>query len=374
MIRPYQVCTRCIMDISDPLIVFDEDGYCNHCTEALNRINEQLLPLSGRAQALDVLIDKIKKEGKGKPYNCIIGLSGGVDSSTVAYWVSKLGLNPLAIHFDNGWNSELSVDNINMLVDKLKIDLYTYVVDWSEFRDLQLAYIKSSVANCEAPTDHAISALLWNAAKQHKVKYVLTGSNLATESIMPYSWGHYNQDLKNIRAIHKQFGTMPLKTFPTRRLDRYFYDVFVKRIRFIPFLNYLDYNKDQSKQMLISEIGWRDYGGKHYESIWTRFFQGYYLPVKFGFDKRRPHLSSMICAGLLSREEALAEMEKASYDENLLQNDMEFVLKKFDFTMEQFEKLMKTPPRPATDFPSHYYLFHIMAKYKNIFRKIATSG
>jgi N-acetyl sugar amidotransferase len=370
----YRVCTRCIMDSSDPEIVFDDEGQCNHCTAALGRMKVQLEPLEQRRRSLGLLVDKIKTEGKGKDYDCIIGVSGGVDSTAVAYHVKALGLRPLAVHFDNGWDSELAVDNIKRALDKLGIELYTHVVDWEEFRDLQLSFLKASVANCETPTDHGITALLFRMASKVGTRFILSGSNLVTEAIMPYAWGHYNQDLRHIKALHRRFGTVPLKTMPLISLFDYFYFVLARKIRQIPFLNYIDYNKDAAKDLLARELGWRDYGGKHYESVWTRFFQGYYLPVKFGYDKRRAHLSTMICSGQIAREVARGEMEHPGYPPELLRQDMQFVMKKFGLSQEQFDAIMKAPNREARDYPSHYFLFHTMRRYKNVFRKIATTA
>jgi N-acetyl sugar amidotransferase len=370
----YQMCKRCIMDTSEPEITFDDNGYCNHCTSALKRMEDQLLPPAKREQALAALVKKIKAEGHGKEYDCIIGVSGGVDSTTTAYMVKNLGLRPLAVHFDNGWDSELAVDNIKRTIEKLGIELYTHVVDWEEFRDLQLCFLKASVANCEIPTDHGITALLFGMASKVGTRFILSGSNLATEAIMPHTWGHYNQDLKHIKAIHRRFGSRKLKTMPLISLFDYFYYVFVKRIRQIPFLNYIDYRKEKAKEILAREMGWRDYGGKHYESVWTRFFQGYYLPTKFGFDKRRAHLSTMICSRQISRDEALREMEQPIYPSELLRDDTQFVMKKFGLGQEQFDAIMRTPVHDPKEYPSHYFLFHNLRKYKNIFRKIATSA
>ena len=375
MIRLYQICKRCIMDTSDPEIRFDTHGICNHCTAALERIHKQLLPLDHREKALHALVEKIKLEGKGKEYDCIIGVSGGVDSTTTAYTVKKLGLEPLAVHFDNGWDSELAVDNIKKTLEIMNIDLYTYVVDWEEFRDLQLSFLKASVANCEAPTDHGITALLFRTASKQNVRYILSGSNLVTEGVaIPIAWGHYNQDLRQLKALHRRFGRKPLQTMPTISIFDYFYYVFIKGIRQIPFLNYINYNKAEAKRIMTKEIGWRDYGSKHYESVWTRFFQGYYLPTKFGFDKRRAHLSTIICSGGMTRDEALAEMEKPAYPEGLLREDMQFVIKKFGLTQEKFDAIIHVPSKQATDYPNHYFLFHKLQGYKNIFRRIATSA
>jgi N-acetyl sugar amidotransferase len=363
------------MDTSDPAITFDAHGICNHCTAAIQRFEDQLLEPSERQAALDRLASKIIAEGRGKEYDCIIGVSGGVDSTTVAFTVKRLGLRPIAIHFDNGWDSELAVDNIARTLNALDIELDTYVVDWEEFRDLQLSFIKASVANAEAPTDHAISALLFKKAREHKTRFILTGSNLVTEAIMPLSWGHFNQDLRQLKAIHRRFGSIPLKTLPMISLPQYLNHVFVGRIRAIPFLNFIDYQKDDSKKQLTEEVGWRDYGGKHYESVWTRFYQGYYLPAKFGYDKRRAHLSTLICSGQMGRDEALAEMEISPYaDPTLLREDMQYVLKKFSLTQEEFEALIATPGVPATDYPSHDFLFRRLERYKNLFRDVATKA
>lgn len=372
--RPYQICKRCIMDTSDPEIQFDVNGICNHCTEALKRIKNHLLPPVIREQALTKLVEKIKAEGRGKEYDCIIGVSGGVDSTTTAYIVKKLGLRPLAVHFDNGWDSELAVDNIKKTLETLEIELFTYVVDWEEFRDIQLSFLKASIANCEAPTDHGITATLFKMACKENIRFILSGSNLVTEAIMPYAWGHYNQDLKHMKALHKRFENRPMKTMPTISLFDYFYYVFIRQIRQIPFLNYIDYKRDEAKKMLLKEVCWRDYGHKHYESVWTRFFQGYYLIKKFGFDKRRAHLSSMICSGQISRGEALSEMEKSIYPEDLLREDMQFVIKKFGLTKDEFQRIMKAPSKLAREYPSHYFLFHMLRDYKNKFRRIATGA
>lgn len=373
MHRTYQICNQCIMDTSDPEISFDENGNCNHCTAAIKRMASQLLPIEVREKALLELAEKIKQEGKGKNYDCIIGVSGGVDSTMVAYYVKKLGLRPLAVHFDNGWNSELAVDNIKKTLQTLEIDLHTYVVDWEEFVDLQRSFLNADVVNCESPTDHGITSTLFKTASREGVRFILSGSNLVTEAIMPITWAYYNQDLRNLKAIHRRFGSMPLRTFPTISIGAYLYYVFVKKIRQIPFLNYIDFNKDEAKRLLERELGWRDYGGKHYESVWTRFYQGYYLPNKFGFDKRRAHLSSMICSQQISRDEALHEMEKPTYSDELLREDMQFVIKKFGFTQDQFKSIVNSEPKQHYDYPSNYFIFHKMINYRHVFRKIATT-
>jgi N-acetyl sugar amidotransferase len=372
MEREYRICKRCVMDTSDPDIRFDEQGICNHCRAASLRLRRQMPPPDQRPGAFARLIDNVRAGGRRKPYDCLIGVSGGVDSSYVAWLVKDAGLRPLAVHFDNGWNSELAVDNIKTVLDRLNIELITHVVDWDEFRDLQLAFLKGGLVNCEAPTDHAINSLMLRTAARFRLRYILSGSNLATETIMPYAWSHYNQDLRLLKAVHHRWGTRPLKTLPTLNLAQYAYLILVRGIRQVPLLNYVDYDNAAAKAFLTSELGWRDYGGKHYESIWTRFFQGYYLVEKFGYDKRRSHLASMIVSGLLSREEGLERLALPPYDPQLLQQDLAFVLKKFGLSAADWDTIMKQPKREARDLPSHYFLFHKLRRCKDIFRRIAT--
>lgn len=368
----YRICTYCIMDTTDPEITFDDAGCCNHCVRCRERIvNEKHIGEEGRTR-LDEMVAKIKSHGRGKEYDCIIGVSGGVDSTTVAYHVKRLGLRPLALHLDNGWNSELAVDNIKQTLERLDIDLFTHVIDWEEFRDLQLSFLKASVPNCEIPTDHAINALLINTALKRGVKYVLHGGNVATEGIMPISWGYYNQDLKHLRAVHRRFGSKRLRTLPQISLYRFVSAIMVRGVKYIPILNYLDYNKQRAKDLIQSELGWRDYGGKHYESIYTRFFQGYILPTKFGIDKRRAHLSTLICSGEITRKQALEEMRLTPYREAALEQDTEYVIKKFGLTKHEFARLLEMPPQRHADYPSNELFFHQLKALKAIFKRVAT--
>lgn len=372
MNRDYRICNRCVMDTSDPDIEFDDTGVCNHCRAAEKRLRQQLLPRAERETALRDLVARVKANGRGKEYDCVIGVSGGVDSSYVAWLVKDLGLRPLALHLDNGWNSELAVDNIKGILDRLDIELFTHVVDWEEFRDLQLAFLRGGLVNCEAPTDHAINSIMLRTAARFGLRYILSGSNLATEVIMPYAWSHYNQDYRLLKAAHRRWGTRRLKTTPTLSVAHYAYLVLVRRIRQVPLLNYVDYDNAAAKLFLKDEFGWRDYGGKHYESVWTRFFQGHYLVEKFGYDKRRSHLASMIVSGLIRREEALERLARPPYEPDLLAQDKEYVLKKFGLSSEEWDDIMRQPKREARDLPSHYFLFHTLRKYKNVFRRIAT--
>lgn len=370
----YRICERCIMDTSDPEITFDESGICNHCKNYFHRVANEIVTGEAGERRLAMTVEAIKASGKGKEYDCIIGVSGGVDSTTVAYTVKrKLGLRPLAVHFDNGWNSELAVDNIHRALRALEIDLETCVVDWEEFRDLQLSFLKASVANAEIPTDHGINALLYQAAARHGVKYIIGGGNIATEGILPFSWGYFNQDLRHLKAVHRRFGSVPLRTMPQISIRDYLWYVFVRGIRIIPILNYVGYNKTASMELIQKELGWRYYGGKHYESIYTRFFQGYILPRKFGFDKRRAHLSTLVCSGEITRDAALAEMDKDPYAQNSLREDREFVLKKLGLTSDQFDEIMRLPLRTYRDYPSNAFFFHRLGRLRQVFKKIATS-
>lgn len=369
----YQICNRCIMDTSDPLIEFDRSGICNHCRTYDIRIQKEVFRGEDASARLRAITERIKAEGKGKEYDCILGVSGGVDSTTLAYRVKKLGLRPLAVHFDNGWNSELAVDNINRTLKTLDIDLYTHVVDWEEFRDLQLSFLKASVANCEIPTDHAITALLFHMANRYGIKFIIGGGNVVTEGILPKAWGYYSQDLRHLEAIHSLFGKVPLKTLPRLGIARFMYYVLIKKIRMIPMLNYLDYNKKEAMELIQRELGWRYYGGKHYESIYTRFFQGHILPRKFGYDKRRAHLSTLICSGQLSRESALDEMRADPYANNNLIEDRTFVIKKLGLTETEFDEIMKAPPKPYWAYPSNKLLFEDLRSLKAAFKRIATN-
>lgn len=347
------------MDSTDPDIEFDANGICNYCTNWLKRVKEETF-VGNPTRNLDGLVARIKEVGRKREFDCIIGVSGGVDSTYVAYLVKQLGLRPLAVHLDNGWNSELAVDNITRALDILKIELFTHVIDWDEFRDLQLSFFKASVTNIEIATDHGINAILQRLAVQHGVKYIINGGNIRGEGIYPKSWGWYNLDLRHLRAIHRRFGSKPLKTFPQLSLMRFAFNTFVRGIRSTPILNYIDYNRLKAQELLQSELGWRPYGGKHYESVFTRFFQGYILPRKFGVDKRRPHLATLVAGGDLARDTALKELERDPYADADFEQDLEFFLKKLQYSREEFDAYMRTPPRSHRDYPTNAWFFEGM--------------
>jgi N-acetyl sugar amidotransferase len=339
------------MDTTDQDIFFNEKGICNHCTEYFSLLKEHELD---RSKSIDLLVEEISQKGKNKKYDCIIGLSGGVDSTYVAYKVKELGLRPLAVHLDNGWDSELAVSNIENTVNKLGIDLYTHVIDWEEFKDLQLSYFKASVIDIEVLTDHAIWAILYRMAYKYNIKYLINGSNLATESILPLSWISDKNDLKNIKAIHKRFGSRPIKTFPTLGLLKKLYFENIKRIKVVLILNYLKYDKSKAMDIIKSELDWKEYRGKHHESTFTKFFQSYILPEKFNIDKRKAHLSALICSKQITREKALQELDLPLYSQSELKAEKDYVLKKLSLTEYEFEDIMQKPVKSFKDYPSYH--------------------
>ena len=344
-----QVCTQCIMDTTDPEIVFDENGVCNHCKNAIQLLKKVEMEKTG----FENKIEEIKEAGKGQKYDCIVGISGGVDSSYIVYYVKQLGLRPLAVHIDNGWDSELAVQNIRDLLEKMDIPLYTYVIDWQEFRDLQLAFLKASTPDSEIPTDHTIFAVLFMVALKYHVKYVIEGTNITSESILPRKWSYGHTDWGYIKDIHKKFGTKPLKTFPYySRLDWIYYTE-VKKLESISILNYIDYDKEAAKKFLISHFGWRDYGGKHYESFYTKFYQAYILPTKFGADKRKMHYSSLIASGQISREKALEMLKEPLYDTKEMEKDIDYFCEKMEISRGEFQEIMDKPKKYFWDYKSN---------------------
>ena len=349
--RSYQQCKIGLLDTNDdPNIHFDENGISNYYYEFLEAEKEHVKKGAAGAAHLEKIVAKIKQEGKGKPYDSIMGLSGGVDSSYLAYLVKKWGLRPLAIHFDNGWNSELAVKNIENIVNKVGFDLNTYVINWEEFKDLQIAYLKASVVDIEVVTDHAIFATLYRMAGELGIKYILSGTNVNTENTLPKHWIYNKTDHVNIKAIHKVFGTKKLKTYPFMDIKVKRYIQKIKGVHSVSLLNFVDFNKKKAKKTIQDELGWKDYGGKHYESIWTRFYQGYILPKKFGIDKRKAHLSDLIFSGQMTKTEALKELEAPIYPPELFEIDKEFALKKLGLNEEEWKVIMAKPIRNHFDY------------------------
>lgn len=352
MSRPYQICTRCIMDTSDPEIAFDVAGYCNHCTGWFARVELQVQPRAERARRLALLIDEIKRHGHGKDYDGIIGVSGGVDSSYVAIQAKELGLRLLAIHVDNGWNSEKAVGNIKRILDPLHIDLSTKVLNWKEFRDLQLAFLRASTPDSEIPTDHAIVAEFFAASRRHHIGYCLSGINFRTEGIHVRAWSQGHLDSRYIKGVYRHFTGRRLVHFPLIPVTTLVRNIVLHRPRNVFLLDYLDYDKQAAKDLLMQEYGWEDYGGKHYESVYTRFYQGWILPHKFGYDKRRMHLSTLVCSGQMTRHEALSEIATPAYPAEWVQPDQAFVAKKLGISAEEFAAIMAAPKKRYSDYPN----------------------
>lgn len=371
--RPYQMCTVTVMDTTDPDIWFDDQGVSSHVINYRKNFQPIVEAANSgeRLGELERMFEKIKESGKGKPYDCVVGVSGGVDSSYLILQAVKYGLRPRAVHFDSGWNSELAVGNINNIIDKLDLELYTDVVDWNEMRDLQLSFFKASVPNCDIPTDHAFPSVAYEQATKYGIKYILSGSNLSAESILPQSWGYSSSDAIHVNGIQKKFGSVNLKSYPTLGLlKRHGWYETVKGIKTVKPLNYMPYFYDEAKQTITDELDWRDYGGKHYESVFTRYFQGYYLPHKFGFDKRKAHYSSLIMSGQMSRDEALELLEQPPYDESLREQDQAFIAERLEVSVEELERIFAQPPVDHLEYPNNKKAWDFALKSARGVRKL----
>jgi N-acetyl sugar amidotransferase len=362
--QKYTQCTRCVLDTTTSLISFDENGVCNFCHDYDKVAAETVVrDKKIRYDEFDKIIAEIKEQGKNKPYDCILGLSGGVDSSYLALIAHEQGLRPLVVHFDNGWNNEAAVKNIEKIVNKLNYDLSTYVIDWEEFKDLQLSYFKASVIDLEVPTDHLIVATLFKLAEKHNIKYILSGNNIRTEYVLPSDWIYTKKlDLVNLTNIHKKFGKISIKSFPKMGInDRYRYQSKLG-IRSISFFDKIDFDVDTVQKRLMAELNWTPYEGKHYESLFTRFYQGYILVKKFGVDKRKAHLSSLICSGQITKQKALEELSHPPYPVELQEEDKKYLIKKWDLTEAGFEEIMYKKPIP--------HKFYGEEKGMNLFNKL----
>ncbi len=353
------------MDTSDLDITFDEYGICSHC-RYYDQVQSRWWYLGKEGEErFSLILDKIKRKGERNPYDCLIGLSGGVDSSYVTYMAkTKFNLKPLIIHVDTGWNSELAVKNIQNIVERLDLDLYTYVIDWDEMRELQLAFLRSGIENQDIPQDHSFLAVMRKQARKHGIKYFLTGANISTESILPNVWGSSAVDSKLIKSIYRRFGSgKKLKSYPFISFFEYFISSkFIHNLIKINPLNYIDYRKDEAMRVLEQQFDWKYYGGKHFESIFTKFFQAFYLPMRYGYDKRRSHYSSLIVTDQMDREIALQLMEKPPYDEKSIKEDKIYLAKKLNLSMKDFEKLLKVEKRSHNDFLNNQKYIDIAIK------------
>lgn len=361
----YNVCSRCIMDTTASNIRFDEYNFCNYCRDFLNKYKVDDLK---KKTNLDQLINKIKKDGKNKKYDCIVGVSGGVDSSFVLYKVVELGLRPLAVHLDNGWNSELAQNNISNLVKKLNIDLYTKIVDWDEYRNLQEAFFRSNVIDVELLLDNAMLAINYQMAHRYKIKYILSGTNTSTEGFkIPNNWSWFKNDKKNIYSIAKKFQNIKPKTMPTFGTFDFIYYEVLRKIKWVLFLDYLDYIKNDAIKILEDKCSFKKYPYKHYESVFTRFYQGYILPKKFNVDKRKLHLSNLICTDQMTREEAISLIQQPCYlnDEDE-KKDKKFFLKKMEWSEEKLKKYIDQDEISHDKYGSEKKMWDF---FKNIYKK-----
>jgi len=363
--RPFQICTNCVMDTTDAKIVFDARGVCDHC----NNFYRNILPNwdtgeRGRA-ALEKVVEQIKADGQGKQFDCIIGMSGGIDSSYLT-WVAKeqLGLRPLVFHVDAGWNSQIAVNNIERLIDALELDLYTEVIDWEEMRNLQLAFFKAGVPHIDTPQDHAFFATMYNFAEKHGVRYILTGANLSTECIRnPIEWMYYQSDSIQLRDIHAKFGTRPLNKFPLTTILRHkVYLRYVKRIQVVAPLNYVPYLKQDAMRLLQEKFGWQPYPQKHFESRFTKFYESYWLPKKFGYDTRKVQYSSLILTKQMTREEALEKLSQPAYDAATVMQDFEYIATKLGITVAELQGYMDAPNKSYRDYKSQETIYLFGAK------------
>lgn len=363
--RQYKMCSNCVMDTTDSAIQFDSRGVCDHC----NTYYRDILPNwytdeRGRSKLLQI-VERIKQDGAGRDFDCIIGISGGIDSSYLTYVAKeKLGLRPLVFHVDAGWNSQEAVNNIECLIEKLKLDLYTVVIDWEEMRDLQLAFFKSGVPHIDTPQDHAFFATMYDFAEKYKVRNILTGANFSTECIRnPVEWMYYQSDAVQLRDIHRRFGARPLTTFPMTTILRHkVYLKYIKKIKVVAPLNYVPYNKKEAISFLSENYGWQPYPQKHFESRFTRFYEGYWLFKKFGYDTRKVQYSSLILTGQMTRQEALDKLAQPPYDPENVAHEFEYIATKLGISVQELQQYMDAPNRSYRDYKSQRSIYQVGAK------------
>ena len=365
----YKICSRCVMDTSDAKIKFDKDGVCDHCLA----FDKNILPIwnfgKGREKQLKEIVDKIKQSSKGKDFDCILGMSGGIDSSDLLYLVTKkLDLKPLVFHVDAGWNSQIAVNNIEKLVDGLGLDLYTEVIDWEEMKDLQRSFFKSGVPHVDTPQDHAFFATMYKFASNYNIKNIITGGNFSTECTRnPKDWMYYQSDSTQLKDIHKKFGQKPLKNFPlTSAVWHRLYLPFVRGIKLHRILDYMEYNKEEATKFLVNNYGYQEYPQKHFESRFTRFYESYWLPERFGFDTRRVQFSSLILTNQMSRDEAIEILKQPSYDKENIKHEFEYISSKLDMSVDELKDCMNMPLRTYKDFKSQDYIYKIGATVSRI--------
>uniref|UniRef100_A0A7C4PIT8 N-acetyl sugar amidotransferase n=1 Tax=Anaerolinea thermolimosa TaxID=229919 RepID=A0A7C4PIT8_9CHLR len=363
--RTYQICANCVMDTSDSKIVFDDKGVCDHCNDFYNNVLPNWHTDNCGIVELESIIEQIKEGGKGKEFDCLLGVSGGADSSYMLHKVVvDFGLRPLVFHVDGGWNSELAVHNIQVMIDKLGLDLYTQVINWEEMRDFQLAFFKSGVPHIDVPQDHAFIATLYNFADQYKIKYILNGGNVSTEGVRnPMEWLYYGTDMLQIRDILTRFGTIEMKTYPFSSIFRHkIYLRYIRGVQMVKPLNYMPYIKADAMRFLEKEYGWKPYPQKHFESRFTKFYEGYWLPVRFGFDTRRVQFSSLILTGQMTREDALEKLQMPAYDPETIEEEFNYIATKLNITPDELRHYFTMPKKFYWDYKNLAPIFVAGAK------------
>lgn len=369
-VTKHQICTNCVMDTTDPKNDFDDQGFCRHCRNFYKNIIPNWHTDEKGWKQIQRIAEKIKREGVGKEFDCIMGLSGGVDSSYLAYIAKeKLGLRPLVFHVDAGWNSQMAVNNIEKLIDKLGLDLFTEVIDWEEMRDLQLAFFKAGVAHLDSPQDHVFFASMYNYAAKYKIKYILNGGNYSTECVdNPLEWHYHASDLSQLKDIHRRFGQHPLKTLPMANILTYkIYYRYVKGVTVVKPLNYVPYVKRGAIQLLKDRFGWQEYPEKHYESRFTKFYESYWQPKKFGIDKRKVKYSSLILTKQMTREDALKNLAEPAYDENIIAQEFEYIATKLGISVDELHMYLKAPNKSYSDYKNQKKIFDLGTKVMIIF-------
>ena len=363
--KNYQICAQTVMDTSDPGILFDSEGNCDHVQDFYSNVLPNWRTDDVGKKKLNGIIEKIKVDGKEREFDCILGLSGGVDSSYMLHMaVKEFGLHPLVFHVDGGWNTEVAVNNIHVMVDKLNLDLYTEVINWDEMRDFQLAWFKSGVPHIDIPQDHAFIATLYHYAEKYNIKYILNGGNISTECVRnPLTFFYYGTDMLHINDIVKKFCTRKLDTYPFSSIFRHkIYLPYLLGINVVKPLNFMQYIKSDAIKILQNEYGWKSYSQKHFESRFTSFFEGFWLPERFGFDTRRVQFSSLILTGQMTREEALKALEEPSYDKEKIAQEFEYVASKLRISVDELQGYFKMPKKFYWNYRNMVSIFQLGAR------------
>ncbi len=371
MRQDIQICTKCVMDTTDSKIIFDQNGVCDHCKIYFSDILPIWQKGQNRAKDLEEIVSKIRESNKGEDFDCIMGMSGGIDSSYLLYsMVENYGMRPLVFHVDAGWNSQIAVNNIERLIDGLGLDLYTQVINWEEIKDLQLAYFKSGVPHIDTPQDHAFFATMYKFASDNNIKHILTGGNYSTECVRnPLEWMYYQSDSTQLRDIHRQFGTIPLDSYPiTSIIWHKFYLPYFRGIKLIRPLDYIPYNKKEAMNLLMKNFGYQKYPQKHFESRFTRFYESYWLSERFGYDTRKVQYSSLILTGQMERHEAIEKLKKPAYDKEFIDQEFEYVSNKLGISTQELQSFFSAPKKTYKDYKSQKYLYDVGAKILKVLR------